>query len=1009
MNLFRKSLERSLSLSLLLAFLVSATFAQPGTGSLRGRITDEFGGVIIGAHVTVTNGGGVEKTATTNDEGVYVFGGLAPGRYTLRATTTNFALYENTEVDVAAGRTRQLDVNLSVTLEQQEVTVAAETPLSSEAGNNADAIVLRGKDLDALPDDPDELAAALQALAGPSAGPNGGQLFIDGFTGGRVPPKEAIREIRINQNPFTAENDRPGFGRVDILTKPGTDKFRGSVNASFMDESLNSRNPFASNRAPFQRREFGGNLSGAVIPKKASFFLDFQRQDQDENELINATILDASLNPTPFSLAVLTPRQFTTFSPRFDYQINQSNTLVARYSYFRQTSENVGVGGFNLLSRGFDTSNTQHTVQLTETAILSPTVINETRFQYVRGRRQQEGDNSIPAINVLESFSGGGSQVGLSFNNEDRYELQNYTTWALGAHSVKAGGRLRGVRITDISQNNFGGTFIYAGGQAPVLDANNQIVAGQSETITSLERFRRTLVLQGQGLSPEEIRRRGGGATQFNLASGNPEAKVTQVDFGGFIQDDWRIRPNFTLSLGLRYETQSNISSNLNFAPRVAFAYSIGGGGNNARPPKTVLRGGFGIFYERFGENLVLQTNRFDGDNQLQFLVRDPNFFSVPAAGVLDGAAQQSQIVRRIADDFQAPYAMLYGLQVERQLPARFTMTALVYTLRVRHVPRQRNINAPLPGTFVVGSPGSGVRPFGDIGEIYLYESSGIFNEKRLQIGVNNRLNPNLSIFANYIFAKAENDTEGFFAPNNPGIFPANQFDTSGEFGRGAFDERHRLFMGGTIGIPQLKITLNPFIVARSGRPFNITTGRDTNGDSLFTERPAFATDLTRPSVVQTRFGNFDVNPLPGQQIIPRNFGQGPSFFVVNLGVSRSFGFGTLPGAARVADSTSAQPQGGGGGRGPGGGGFGGPGGGGGGGGPRALIQGGGGGGAPQEKRYNMTFTVNFENLLNRTNPNPPIGNLSSPFFGQSLSSASFFGGGQSSNRRVRLQVRFNF
>src|SRR5207248_9017457 len=197
---------------------------------------------------------------------------------------------------------------------ETQVKVNADTPVSTDSNNNANQQVISGKDLDSLPDDPDELAAALQALAGPAIGPNGGQIFIDGFSGGNMPPKESIREIRINQNPFAAENDQPS-GRIDILTKPGTDKMRGNLSFNFDDESLNSRNPFAtssSKRTPFQIRQLGGNLSGPVKKRKASFFLEANRNDTDDNDLIRATILDPSLNVVQLGQGVLVPRRFTS-------------------------------------------------------------------------------------------------------------------------------------------------------------------------------------------------------------------------------------------------------------------------------------------------------------------------------------------------------------------------------------------------------------------------------------------------------------------------------------------------------------------------------------------------------------------------------------------------------------------------------------------------------------------------------------------------------------------------
>jgi hypothetical protein len=234
---------RALFIPVILVLLALAPLAsaQPARGNLRGLVTDELGAAIVGANVTLTDAAGVQKKTTTNAEGVYTFAGLTPGSYKLQAIAPGFTLSEEQAIDIKGGR-QSADVTLKVTIEEQ-VTIA-ETPISTEASNNANQTVIGGKDLDALPDDPDELAAALQALAGPSVGPNGGQIFIDGFTGGNLPSKDSIREIRINQNPFAAENDQPS-ARIDILTRPGTDKLRGGASFNFNDESFNSRNPFA--------------------------------------------------------------------------------------------------------------------------------------------------------------------------------------------------------------------------------------------------------------------------------------------------------------------------------------------------------------------------------------------------------------------------------------------------------------------------------------------------------------------------------------------------------------------------------------------------------------------------------------------------------------------------------------------------------------------------------------------------------------------------------------------
>lgn len=1037
MNLSKRKFARSIGLALMLALSVVASFAQqPGT--LRGTVTDEFGGALVGATVTAVNQTGVEKSTVTNDEGNYVISGLTPGAYTVRAVANGFAVFEAQDVEISAARRDPLDIKLSVTIEEQKVTVSGDQRnISTDSESNADAIVLRGKDLDALPDDPDDLAAALNALAGPSVGPNGGQIYIDGFTGGRLPPKEAIREVRVSQNPLNAENDRPGFGRIDILTRPGYDRWRGSANMNFNDESLNARNPFAPSRDSFQSRLYGFTLSGPIQAKKSSFFFDFQRREVDDNNVVNALVLDSSLNTVRFNETILQPRRFLTFSPRFDYAINQNHTIVARYTYSRFSLENSGAGDFNLPSRAFDTGNNQHTFQITETAVINPKVINETRFQYIRTANEQNADNNITAVSVLDSFTTGGSQVGLSFNKESRWELQNYSTatWFQN-HVFRFGVRLRGVRLTDVSRNNFGGTFTFAGGRAPQLDANNNIVTANGQPvlidITSLERFRRTVLLQQQGFTPAQVTARGGGPTQFTLSGGNPEAAVSQFDFGGFFQDEWRLRPNLSVTLGLRYENQTNISSKLNLAPRIFFAWAPGGTGTGqlgqfgAGQPAFVVRGGFGIFYDRFTETNTLGAERFNGVNQQRFNIINPaitansiftfdgSVTNVPTLDTLTGL-DAPQVINRVSDDLQAPYTMISAINVEKQLPYKITAFALFISINQRNNLVFRDINAPLPGTPLV-------RPDQTLGNVFQWESSGYFNMKQFILGARTQINPALTIFANYVGVKADSNTDCVFNIQG-GCFPSNSYDIDADKGRVAFLARHSFFLGGTIGIPKLKLSLNPFIIARTGQFFNITTGDDPNGDRIFRERPAFASASTLPQNLRhTAYGDFDINPAPGTPLIPRNYGEGPGFFSVNLGISRTFGFGELPGA-KAAVAAAAPAGGGGGGAAVGGAARGGAapaggqrGGGAAGGGGRPGGGGGGAagpGGAGAEKRYNLTFSVNINNLFNRSNLNTPVGNLNSPFFGQSTATLGGFGDGggnaSSANRRVSAGIRFNF
>jgi hypothetical protein len=1039
-RLFGAGLKAALAL-LLAALVVPAQ--QPAGGTLRGTITDEFGGIVIGATVTLVAEGGVERTATTNEEGVYAFNGVAPGRYAVRAAASGFAAYENAEVSVAAGRRESLDIKLSIALEQEQVDVTSERGVSTDAEANQSALVLREKELDSLPDDPDDLASALQALAGPAAGPNGGQIYIDGFTGGALPSKESIREIRINQNPFSAEFDQIGFGRIEILTRPGSDRLRGQAFFSFSDESLNSRDPFAARRAPSQGRNFGANLGGPIARGKTSFFLDFDKRDTDSNSIINTQIIDpATLGLTPVVRTVLVPGRRANLGARIDHAINQNNTLVARYNYSRNSQENQGVSELALdidpffgIDRTFAREGSEHSISLTETAILTPTVINETRFRFERTRFEAGGDISAPVINVSGAFTAGGAAFAPAEDRTTNWELQNYTTLARALHSIKFGARLRGIKIEDSTQSGFNGTFVFAGTGAP----------------SSTEQFRRVI-------DPNDTT--GALPTQLSISGGNPLAEVSQTDFGLFVQDDWRLRPNFTLSAGLRYENQTNVDSNLNFAPRLSFAYALGGG-QQARPT-TVFRGGFGVFYSRVGDNLTLQANRFNGVNQQQFIVSQRsvpgvcgsssssncasaetvatiraqnalaatilnNFPAVPTVEQLT-PFRTALITRRLADDIQAPYSIQSTASVERQLPYNVTLTLNYINTRTLHLLRSRNVNAPL----------NGVRPLGDAaGNVYQFESSGVLNQNQFIVFANTRLSPRFTFGVNYALNKVNSDTDG------PNTFPADNYDLSGEYGRAANDIRHRFNLFGNIESPFLGLRFNPFITAFSGRPFNITTGLDNNNDTTFNDRPAFADVQTPASDLRvTPYGDFDIRPKPGQTIIPRNYGQATSFFSVNMRVSRTIGFGTRGGAAaRVAANAPAggaaaagadQPAaggrrgggGGGGRRGGGGGGAAGGGGqrGGGGGGFGGFGGPFGGPGGGDDSRYQLTFGANFLNLFNRTNLSAPVGNLSSQLFGQPRSTLGGFGGfgpgggpggggfgGAAGNRRVELQIRLSF
>ena len=977
-----------------ISLLLFSAAAQPTTGTLKGVLKDDSGGVIPAAVVSLS-GNGAQKTVQTQADGSYTFSKLTPGQYTIRVTFPGFEVFQHT-VTVNAGSTVELPVQLALTAQKQEVTVAAEgaPSVSVEPDNNATALVLKGEDLDALPDDPDDLQDALQALAGPGAGPDGGQLYIDGFSGGQLPPKESIREIRINQNPFSAEYDRLGFGRIEILTKPGTDRLRGSLFLNDSDGVFNSRNPFVTNKPDYSNRRFGGNIGGP-INRKSSFFLNFYRRQIDDNALVHATWVDPeSLLTQNIDTAVVTPNTRTSIEPRIDYQLSTNNTLVARFHYGFDERDNQGIGRFNLPPAYapnlpyVNTGNDQD-VMLTETAVLNPKTVNETRFRWSRDYNAQNG-NLLPQIDVAGAFVTGGNGTGQTFDRDGHYELQNYTSIAHGPHTIRFGVRLRRESSIVKSPSGFGGTFYFFGGLAPVLDATNQPVvdgSGQAQMaqITSAEQYRRTLLFERLGDSPEQVRALGGGASQFTIAGGNPYASIVQYDAAPFFQDDWRVSPNLTLSLGLRYEIQTNVSDRRDIAPRVGFAWAPGSARNGRQ--KTVIRGGFGMFYDRVGENLSLRALQLNGSNQLSYVVQSPDFF--PHVPSLSTLSPTQNSIYRLSPDLRAPVMLQSAIGFERQLPANSTVAVTYTNTRALHTLQTVNINAPLPGTYLAGSPDSGIRPYGNAGNLFLYESGGLMKQSIVMVTINTRFNRNVMLQGNYSLN---------FAKDLPSV-PSNPYDFAQDWGRSDLDRRHRFMLVGSVLAP-LGLRFSPFVVLQSGSPYDVLLGRDLNGDTLTNDRPAFASG-PGPGIVATQFGDFLTNPVPGTPLVPRNYLTTAGMASVNMRVSRTFGFG-LP---RSGGGNM------GGGHGYGGGHHGG-------GGAMRMSPGGRGPMGPgdlTEHRYNITLSLMCSNVLSHVNPAGYTGILTSPQFGQPSSVNTGFGGGRggfgstANNRRVEMSLRFNF
>src|SRR5579875_96281 len=992
------------AISGLIFVTAGVAFAQNGTGTLRGRVTDPSGAVVVGAKVYVAPASGKGIVAVTNHEGEYEVRGLTPGIYTVEAGAKGFAVFEKANVEIKAGQVEEVDAPLVIAAEKQRVQVNASAPvLSVSPENNAGAIVMKGKDLESLPDDPDELSQDLQALAGPSAGPNGGQMYIDGFTAGQLPPKEDIREIRINSNPFSTQYDKLGYGRIEIFTKPGTGQLHGGGMIMGNDSSFNSMNPFATSEPPYHSVMFNGDLSGPIT-KKTSFFVDAFRRDINDVSVLNACVLSNDTNPqlfaaghqidsgqattvtaqaastspcskqtisgiVPFTASVPNPRTMTNVTPRVDYQLTKNNTLTVRYQYWRNDAQDSLASALDVPLQSLNSLNTEQTVQLSDSQVIGTTIVNDFRFQYLHDSSSQIPGSNLPTVDVLGAFNAGGNNEQTVMDTANHYEFQNNTAMEHGKNSLNFGARVRFISDDSSATSNFSGMFSFSSLAAYQITEQN-IAAGQPAN-----------ACQGPGQT------NCGGANQFSITVGTPATSVTWTDAAFYIQDDWRVKPNITISPGLRLETQSGISDHADWAPRIAFAWGIGS--TKQGSPMTVIRAGSGIFYDRFEEDELMQVARLNGVTQQQYVLNSPScFFANPLPQPVTLAEVQSQCpggsvlstVYRIQPNLRAPGMLQTAVSVERQVTKNATIAIYYINSRGWDQLLTNNINTPLPGTY----PSAPVYPTGQPGNIYEFQSEGVYRQNQLIINGRVNTGSRVSLFGYYALNYANADTAGASS------FPSNPYNISEDYGRAAFDVRNRVFFGGSVGAPW-GIRISPFMIFTGGQPYNITIPQDLIGSSQFNQRPSFAGPNSNPAnVVVTSLGTFDTVPQPGETLVPINYATGPSHFTLNLRVEKTFTFGKERGGGAAGFPGGFR----GGRRGRG----------------AVVIAG---GGPFQRKapsgRYSLSFAVMGRNIFNNVNLATPNGVIGSPFFGQSN---GLWGGAFSSaaaNRVIYLQTRFSF
>jgi hypothetical protein len=953
--------------------------AQTGPVVLNGLVTDPDNAEIPGATLTLTAASGKAYIVKSGSDGTYVFQGVPAGLYSLTVTMPGFASFVRQTVRVGEA-VQTINAKMAIQDQQTVVNVTTdENHVSVDQDANASSTVLKGKDLDALSDDPDELSSELTALAGPSAGPNGGQIYIDGFTGGQLPPKSSIREIRINQNPFSAQYDKAGFGRIEIFTKPGTDKFRLFAQTNANIKQFNTGSPFVDNATqPGYQTIFSFGQFSGPINKDASFTVGSSFRQIQGNSIVNppaiyATSQNSGVACLPgqtgcsvfstaagngYSFAQFVPQIRWDVRPRIDLALGAKNTLTTTFQYEHNNQQDQGIGGQSLAAVGYTDTNAETTLQMSDSQIVSDKIINETRFEYQRSTSQTTPYSTLAQIAVQGAFTGNGSGGGTTEDTQNHIELQNYTSIALAKHFIRLGGRLRFTGDTNTSNGGDTGTFIYSSicDYAAVASACGSTTPPVAPNLSTF------------------------GITQIT----HPTVSTRTVDVGLYAEDDWKIKPNWTYSYGVRYEAQNYIHDHDDWAPRTSTSYGIG--------KKTVLRAGAGIFYDRFGLGNQLATVRNNGTNEQSYTLSSTNASASTLAGCsptnpfgsastpygCDLAGGSSRLtVNTISGNFRAPYTIQENVGMDEQLFKNATASVNYQHIHgvhqfVSNVPNYADTSANLDDQ---------------------YQSEGVFNQNQLILNVNVRNFHGTSLGGYYALNFAQSDTGGI------GTFASIPNDLKADYGRASFDTRNRLFLYGNVSLPHL-VSLSPLIILASGSPYNITSGLDPYGIGQFNSRAVFADPGATPlatGYVKTipGCGTFATPGTDGNTTeVPINYCTGPALFTFNLRATKTWGFGpsTRPAAAQ-----------GGPGGGPGGGGHGGR------GGPGGPGGGGFGGPPSSGKRYNIALGVQAQNLFNDADLSTPVGTLTSPSFGHSTSTAGGPYTTNSADRRFSFQASFNF
>jgi len=684
---------------------VSPAFAQspPATGRLLVTVADQTGAVIPNARVTAVRQDETTQTVAvepvlTSPLGLAAIEGLAPGRYTVTAAFAGFETVTLRDFRVRAGDNRRT-VTLPIKKVAEDVTVERDKQSSAvDPRGNAFSTVLTREQIEALPDDPDEMEAALKAMS-----PPGAVLRVDGFTGGKLPPKSQIRSIRLPRMDMMAAQNHGGgmmgMLHIDVMTQPGAGPLRGSVDVALRDDALNARNPFTPVKGDEGLRQGAFSLSGTIKPNKSSFSVSVQQA-----RLFDSGNLLAAVPGQTLADSVRRPTDRLVTNARFDQALGPAHMLRASYQSTVAEMRNQGVGSFDLPERAFTTNTSDHIVRLSENGPVGRRLFSESRFQLRWSRNDAASSVEAPAMRVLDAFTSGGAQRQGGLRAFD-VEIASDLDYVRGSHSMRTGFLLEGGRYRSTDFSNYLGTYTFA------------------------------------SLADYEA----GRPSNYTRRIGSPDFTYSNYQLGLYVQDDFRAHKSLMLSYGLRYEAQSLIADQNNFSPRLSATWSP------LKSGRTTLRGGAGWFADWLGTSTYEQTLRVDGFRQREINVLNPSFPEDGEEGISNASNRYL-----LGSTLALPLAFAANAGVDQTITPVLRLGATYTYRRGGGQLRGRNLNAPVDGVRPDPSFANVIEVVGDA-EARTH-SFGV-NASLIM------LNWRQTFFAvNYTYSKSETNTTGAFS-----------------------------------------------------------------------------------------------------------------------------------------------------------------------------------------------------------------------------------------------------